>query len=255
MPNFDWEAGQAEQTQKQATQFTEAEKSFSFVGRIFFRWVFRKALFFSVQRENLKQAFVKAHFELKKHLSVLAKQLNLPDVRKILFLTSAEITDTFSGALRAEQIKALINEREEERSEYLTIRHPSRIKQIGEHWIPAETDDSSSALELLQGIACSAGIVEGRARVILNPEDSATIENGDILITRAVNPGWTPLFVSLSGVACEIGGALSHGAIIAREYGLPMVTAVTGITMKIKDGQRIRLNGFSGTIEILEEDE
>ena len=126
---------------------------------------------------------------------------------------------------------------------------------MGERWIPAEADDSDSARDVLQGIACSAGIVEGRARVILNPEDSTAIQKGDILLTRAVNPGWTPLFVSLSGVACEIGGALSHGAIIAREYGLPMVAAVTGITTKIRDGQRIRLNGFSGTIEILEEDE
>ncbi len=255
IPQLDWEAGQAEQTKKQATQFTEAAKSFSFLGRIFFYRIFNKALFFSVQRENLKQAFVKAHFELKKHLSVLAKLLNLADVRKILFLTDAEIADAFNGVLPVEQIKALIQAREKERSGYLKIKHPSKIRQLGEHWIPVGAEDAEPAQDVLRGIACSAGIAEGRARIILNPEDAVRIENGDILIARAVNPGWTPLFVPAAGIVSEIGGALSHGAIIAREYGLPMVAAVVGITTKIQDGQRIRLNGFSGTVEILEENE
>ena len=75
---------------------------------------------------------------------------------------------------------------------------------------------------------------------------------GDILIAPATNPGWTPLFVLAAGIVTEIGGALSHGAIIAREYGIPMAAAVPGITAHLRTGMHIRLNGTLGIVEVLE---
>ena len=102
----------------------------------------------------------------------------------------------------------------------------------------------------IAGLAVSSGIIEGRARVILNMED-ADLEDGDILVTSFTDPSWTPLFVSIKGLVTEVGGLMTHGAVIAREYGLPAVVGVDNATKLIKDGQRIRVNGTDGYIEIL----
>ncbi|WKB35998.1 PEP-utilizing enzyme [Terrilactibacillus sp. S3-3] len=100
------------------------------------------------------------------------------------------------------------------------------------------------------GLSVSSGVIEGRARVILNMED-AVLEDGDILVTAFTDPSWTPLFVSIKGLVTEVGGLMTHGAVIAREYGLPAVVGVENATKLIKDGQRIRVHGTEGYIEIL----
>jgi pyruvate,water dikinase len=102
----------------------------------------------------------------------------------------------------------------------------------------------------IAGLPVSSGVVEGRARVILNMEE-ADLEEGDILVTAFTDPGWTPLFVSIKGLVTEVGGVMTHGAVIAREYGLPAVVGVERATARIKDGQRIRVNGTEGYVEIL----
>jgi pyruvate,water dikinase len=102
----------------------------------------------------------------------------------------------------------------------------------------------------IAGLAVSSGVIEGRARVILNMED-AEIEDGDILVTSFTDPSWTPLFVSIKGLVTEVGGLMTHGAVIAREYGLPAIVGVEHATTLIKDGQRIRVNGTEGYVEIL----
>lgn len=93
-------------------------------------------------------------------------------------------------------------------------------------------------------------MIEGRARVILSMED-ANLETGDILVTAFTDLSWTPLFVSIKGLVTEVGGLMTHGAVIAREYGLPAVVGVENATKLIKDGQRIRVHGIEGYIEIL----
>ena len=102
----------------------------------------------------------------------------------------------------------------------------------------------------LAGLAVSAGIVEGRARVLFDM-DNALLEEGDILVTTFTDPGWTPLFLSVKGLVTEVGGLMTHGAVIAREYGLPAVAGVQQVTRLIRDGQRIRVNGTDGYVELL----
>lgn len=102
----------------------------------------------------------------------------------------------------------------------------------------------------IAGLAVSTGIIEGRARVILNIED-ANLEDGDILVTSFTDPSWTPLFVAIKGLVTEVGGLMTHGAVIAREYGIPAVVGVDDAVKLIKDGQRIRVNGTEGHIELL----
>jgi pyruvate,water dikinase len=102
----------------------------------------------------------------------------------------------------------------------------------------------------LIGLPVSAGTVEGRARVILDMAE-ADLEAGDILVTAYTDPSWTPLFVAIKGLVTEVGGLMTHGAVIAREYGLPAVVGVEHATRLIRDGQRIRVHGTDGYVEIL----
>jgi rifampicin phosphotransferase len=104
----------------------------------------------------------------------------------------------------------------------------------------------------LIGLPVSAGTIEGRARVI---EDmaQADLEPGDILVTAYTDPSWTPLFVAITGLVTEVGGLMTHGAVIAREYGLPAVVGVEHATRLIRDGQRIRVHGTDGYVEVLSE--
>ncbi len=105
----------------------------------------------------------------------------------------------------------------------------------------------------LTGMAASPGQVTGRARVVLSPQEAATLAPGDILVTRATDPGWTPVFSIIGGAVLEIGGTLSHGAIVAREYGLPAVVNVPQATQRIRDGQEITVDGTRGTVRLNEE--
>ncbi|MCP2342481.1 pyruvate,water dikinase [Actinomadura rupiterrae] len=103
----------------------------------------------------------------------------------------------------------------------------------------------------LVGLPVSSGTVEGRARVVTDMA-RADLEAGDILVTAFTDPSWTPLFVAVAGLVTEVGGLMTHGAVIAREYGLPAVVGVEGATRLIKDGQRIRVHGTDGHVQILD---
>jgi phosphoenolpyruvate synthase/pyruvate phosphate dikinase len=128
---------------------------------------------------------------------------------------------------------------------------PPRVMTSDGEVIPAEYDASNLPQGALMGVPASAGVVEGRARVVLSLEEAA-FEQGDILVTAFTDPSWTSIFVSIKGLVTEVGGMMTHGAVVAREYGLPAVVSVENATRRIKDGQRIRVNGSEGTVEILE---
>jgi pyruvate,water dikinase len=102
----------------------------------------------------------------------------------------------------------------------------------------------------LIGLPVSRGTIEGRARVMLDMAD-AELEPGDILVTTSTDPSWSPLFVAIAGLVTEVGGLMTHGAVIAREYGLPAVVGVEHATRLIRDGQRIRVHGTDGYVQIV----
>lgn len=143
----------------------------------------------------------------------------------------------------------IIRERKDEYKRFEKLRPPLIMTSDGEI-ITGQHKRENMPADAIVGLAVSSGTVEGRARVILNLE-SADLEPGDILITSFTDPSWTPLFVAIKGLVTEVGGLMTHGAVIAREYGLPAVVGVENATKLIKDGQRIRLNGTEGYVEIL----
>jgi pyruvate,water dikinase len=104
----------------------------------------------------------------------------------------------------------------------------------------------------LLGLGVSSGVVEGRARVVTDL-GAGDLEPGDILVTAHTDPSWSPVFVAIAGLVTEVGGLMTHGAVVAREYGLPAVVSVDGATRTIRDGQRIRVDGSAGIVEILDE--
>ncbi|QSO48556.1 phosphoenolpyruvate synthase [Alicyclobacillus mengziensis] len=128
---------------------------------------------------------------------------------------------------------------------------PPRLMTSDGEIITGEYDTADVPKGALIGVPVSAGVIEGRARILLKLEE-AHIEEGDILVTAFTDPSWTPLFVSIKGLVAEVGGMMTHGAVVAREYGLPAVVSVESATSLIRDGQRIRVNGTKGYVEILE---
>ncbi|WP_327093120.1 phosphoenolpyruvate synthase [Nonomuraea sp. NBC_01738] len=145
---------------------------------------------------------------------------------------------------------ALVRERREAFRRHETLTPPRVLTSDGEtltgHY---RRDDAPPGA--LPGLPVSAGTVEGRARVVTDMS-RADLEAGDILVTAYTDPSWTPLFVSVAGLVTEVGGAMTHGAVIAREYGLPAVVAVERATRLITDGSRIRVNGTDGWVELLD---
>lgn len=160
--------------------------------------------------------------------------------------------DELEEVVRTHQVDyAQIDERKAafKRNEKLT---PPRIITSGGHVPSTQSLKEDIPERALSGVPVSSGVMEGRARVVLSIQD-AEVEAGDILVTRFTDPSWTPLFATVHGLVTEIGGFTTHGAIVAREYGLPGVVGVENATQKIQDEQRIRVNGIEGYVEIVEE--
>ncbi|MDB4918735.1 phosphoenolpyruvate synthase [Mucilaginibacter sp.] len=205
---------------------------------------------FAGYREYPKYSIVNRSFVHKQALLKEAEQLLQASViherDDVYYLTFEE----FREVVRTNKLDhQIISKRKDEHKLYEKLTPPRVITSDGEI-ITGEYKRENLPAGVIVGLAVSSGVIEGRARVILNMED-ADIEDGDILVTSFTDPGWTPLFVSIKGLVTEVGGLMTHGAVIAREYGLPAVVGVENVTRLIKDGQRIRVNGTDGYVEIL----
>jgi rifampicin phosphotransferase len=205
---------------------------------------------FAGYREFPKYAIVSRFFTYKLPLLEEARQLVqagiIHEKEDIWFLTFEEL----KNIVRTKTVDYdLINKRKSDFNIYEKLNPPRMITSEGEIIRGKYTRENLPATAIA-GFAVSSGTIEGRARVILNMED-ADVEEGDILVTAFTDPSWTPLFVSVKGLVTEVGGLMTHGAVIAREYGLPAVVGVENATNLIKDGQRIRVNGTDGYVEIL----
>jgi rifampicin phosphotransferase len=201
-------------------------------------------------REYPKYGMVSRYFVYKQALLKEADQLLQAGVIRerddIYYLTFEELREV----VRTNKLDyRTIGRRKEEHKLYERLTPPRVIRSDGEI-IAGEYKRENLPTDAIAGLAVSSGVIEGRARVILNMED-ADLENGDILVTPFTDPGWTALFLSIKGLVTEVGGLMTHGAVIAREYGLPAVVGVENATKLIKDGQRIRVNGTEGYVEIL----
>lgn len=215
-------------------------------------------------REYPKYAMVHRYYVYKQALMKEAELLLqagvIHDKEDIYYLTFEELHEAVRtkklidpGCMVEQQaelsIRKIVSKRKDEYKLYEKLTPPRVITSDGEIIAGAYKRENLPA-EAIVGLPVSSGVIEGRARVILNMEN-ADLEDGDILVTSFTDPSWTPLFVSIKGLVTEVGGLMTHGAVIAREYGLPAVVGVENATKLIKDGQRIRVHGTEGYIEKL----
>ncbi|MFF5289787.1 rifamycin-inactivating phosphotransferase [Paractinoplanes globisporus] len=201
-------------------------------------------------REYPKYGIIARYFVYKQALLAEADRLVragvLADREDIFYLSLQELQEVVrAGAADGR----LIQRRKEAFRAYQALTPPRVLTSEGEAISGAYRRDGVPAGALV-GLPVSPGTVEGRARVILDMAE-ADLEAGDILVTAFTDPSWSPLFVAVAGLVTEVGGLMTHGAVIAREYGLPAVVGVAGATQLIADGQRIRVHGNEGYVEIL----
>jgi phosphoenolpyruvate synthase/pyruvate phosphate dikinase len=201
-------------------------------------------------REYPKYGMVSRYFVYKQALLKETERLVqahvLGDTEDIFYLTFEELHDV----VRTYQVDdQLIRHRRDAFRSYQALMPPRVLTSDGEVIAGTYGRDDVPAGALV-GLPVSAGTVDGRARVILDIA-LADLEADDILVTAYTDPSWTPLFVTIKGLVTEVGGLMTHGAVIAREYGLPAVVGVDQATRLIRDGQRIRVHGTDGYVEIL----
>jgi len=174
----------------------------------------------------------------------LVTQGQLDDAEDAMFLTFPELRAAVTGA----EVRSLVAERRTRYADESRRRHVPRM-------LLSDGTEPAPALEpldgdVLRGTPASAGLVTGRARVVLEP-DGARLEPGEILVAPSTDPGWTPLFLTAGGLVMEMGGAMSHGAVVAREYGIPAVVGVPGATERIADGATVSVDGSAGSVQLL----
>jgi pyruvate,water dikinase len=200
-------------------------------------------------REYPKYAIVNRYFLYKQALLEEAGRLVRANVLQsqedIYYLTLQELREV----VRTHELDGrIVNRRKAEHERNRKLTPPRVLTSDG--IVAGAYKRADLPAGALAGLAVSAGVVEGRARVLSDMAD-AELEAGDILVTAFTDPSWTPLFVSIKGLVTEVGGLMTHGAVIAREYGLPAVVSVENATRLIKDGQHIRVHGTDGYVEIL----
>ncbi|MEY9842336.1 rifamycin-inactivating phosphotransferase [Streptacidiphilus sp. EB103A] len=201
-------------------------------------------------REYPKYNIISRYFVYKQALLEEAERLVRADVlaeqEDIFYLTFQELHEV----VRTNRVDGrLIQQRKDAFRSYQALTPPRVLTSDGEAVAGSYRRDDVPAGALV-GLPVSAGTVEGRARVILDMAQ-ADLDAGDILVTVCTDPSWSPLFVGITGLVTEVGGLMTHGAVIAREYGLPAVVGVQQATRLIRDGQRIRVHGTDGYVEIL----
>jgi phosphoenolpyruvate synthase/pyruvate phosphate dikinase len=206
---------------------------------------------FAGYREYPKYFMISRYFVYKQALldeaGRLARARVLREPEDIYYLRLAELRDVVRTNQADDQ---LIRQRREAFRSYQALTPPRVLTSDGEA-VAGTYRRADVPAGALTGLPVSAGTVEGRARVIPNIAE-ADLEPGDILVTAYTDPSWTPAFVAIKGLVTEVGGLMTHGAVIAREYGLPAVVGVEHATRLIRDGQRIRVHGTDGYIEILD---
>ncbi|MCF6334503.1 MAG: hypothetical protein L3J12_02015, partial [Spirochaetales bacterium] len=203
-------------------------------------------------REHHKFVMIRILWVVRQNLQKNALKLvsdgKLASQDDIWFLNARELLEIWDDS--STNWDKLITERKEDLNNFQKLTPPLILTSDGETPVVRHQVDNAPPGALL-GNPVSPGVAEGIAHVILDPA-AETLQPGEILVAPFTDPGWTPLFINAAGLVMNIGGELAHGSVIAREYAIPAVVGVHQATVEIKTGQRLRVDGNRGTVEILD---
>lgn len=227
--------------------------------KLVFRWVLKHARKAVKNRENTRfartRAYGVARIIFQSVGEDLAGQGVLDHPRDIFWLTIEETFGLYNATLPSYDVKKIIALRKESYTKF-EEEPQARIFTRGEvYWHNSfwpkheETTEATDEYDL-KGLPCCPGVLEGVVKVVMNPGDDLNL-NGEILVTARTDPGWVPLYPSISGLLVERGSLLSHSAIVAREMGIPAIVSIPNLTRRLKTGMRIRMDGKAGTIKII----
>jgi rifampicin phosphotransferase len=191
--------------------------------------------------EPIRLAFV----EMGKRL---AQRNVLESADDIFHCALCEIVAVLQNEWDGHGLKILIAERKAIKLAQEKLPAPDVIIDDTPHQI---TSHSANSAPGLRGIGVAMGIASGAARLVRIPEDGHRLSPGDVLVAPSTDPAWTPLFLNASAIVMETGGYLSHGSIVAREYGIPAVVNIPGLFNAVKEGGHLRVNGDQGVVEIV----
>jgi phosphohistidine swiveling domain-containing protein len=228
----------------------------------FYFWVLKHARKAVRNRENTRFARTRVYGIARTMFQAMGQDLaNRGIIEKpddIFYLTMDEVFGIQHGTLTAFNIPSQIKLRRDEYEKYEAEELLPRFMTRGPvYWdnpcfvkeeIAAECVDGEYDFK---GMPCCPGVVEGVIKVVISPDDDLEL-NGEIMVTPRTDPGWVPLYPSVSGLLVERGSLLSHSAIVAREMGLPAIVSIPGLTKRLKTGMRVRMDGKTGMVKILE---
>ena len=247
-PIAQFHAGQA-RAESMITILTERMAERSQVRARMVGWALRRVRQLVGLRESPKFLLIVALATMREHLKVIGRQLAanklIDQVDDVFFLDLGEVRQGLSG----ENVQPLVVVRREAYEQELKRRHIPRLL-LSDGTEPEAIAGADAGVDgALIGSPASTGTVTGPARVVLDPV-GAHLEPGEILVAPSTDPGWTPLFLTAGGLVMEMGGSNSHGAVVAREYGIPAVVGVPDATHKIETGQLITVDGAAGLVSL-----
>lgn len=232
-------------------------------------WTFNKSLSWAQRQAEVREdsiadiglGYPQLRVMLLELGSRIAEAGGIQEAEQIFWLEKSEVEDMIAALERNQPLENRLNVIEERIYEWNLANQvtpppmlPPRDKYLGfdaDTWFAASEEDQVG--NTLKGVPASSGSVSGRARVLHDPDEFDLMRPGDILVAEITTPAWTPLFAMASGVVTDIGGPLSHGSIVAREYGIPAVLGTGIATKRIRSGQTITVDGSAGTVELLNE--
>lgn len=240
------------------------DKNISGVRKIIYKWSLKHARKAVMNRENTRFCRTRIYGVVRAMFYAIGEDFtksNIIDKKEdIFYLTLEELKGALEGTNAVINLRNLIEVRRKEYEIFKDAEPAARFATRGPvywnniHTEKAESsniDETTLAANQMCGTPCSPGEIIGIVKVIIGPEDDMVL-NGEILVTERTDPGWIPLYPSVSALLVERGGLLSHSAIVAREMGLPTIVGIKGLTKKLKTGMKIKMNGETGLIEIIE---
>jgi phosphohistidine swiveling domain-containing protein len=217
-----------------------------------FRRQLERARAYLCARERLRELSSRCYGIVRTYVCEAGRRLvrsnRLPTIESVFMLEAEEIVRLTEGFWPVAEVAATVSFRQRMYDGYRDFTPPNELGR----GVVARSEHYAVTGTRLQGVGCSPGSVVGTARVVSSIDEAATVAPGEILVTRFTDPGWTPVMGHAGAIVTEVGGLLSHAAVIGREYGIPAVLNLAGATRAIKSGQRVRVDGSAGTVDLLD---